>query len=85
MTNSKADVDKAKIGDKVVLNERGRNHIKEYYHQSIIDNLENLVYFIITQVEHDSFYVRWINHKGMIIYACWRMPKHHVVMYEGSN
>lgn len=71
------------IGDKVVLNERGKKYTKESY--PYID-FNNVVHGII--ISHDdraNVVVDWYNHKGMKVLEYWYMPFTHMEFYEGSN
>lgn len=73
-----------KVGDKVVWNKEGIQHITmSYRHFNLI--FKNVVYGIVTAPDSGNVItVNWFNHKGMIIKKNWLTRIEHIDFYEGS-
>lgn len=68
-----------KIGDKVVLNEKGISYHKSAY-RSI--DFSSYVYCIVYNVNLTSVNVSWVNHKGMRFLTGWQINMDDLKFYE---
>lgn len=75
-----------KIGDKVVWNKKGIEHITSHY-RSFDFIFKDVVYGVVTSLPYNSveISVDWLNYKGFKIKNNWFTAIKHIDFYEDSN
>lgn len=82
MNNRTVTYENYNIGDKVVLNERGKKYTKETYSSIDFDNVVHGI--IISHDDRTCVVVDWYNHKGMKVLEYWYTSFTHMEYYETS-